>query len=146
MATDGQNTSNHTAKRLSTVLRIFALLWTGLAALILASLVIFYWQGPATALGVRLVQFLIFVVPCWLLLLLCVLGLSVSLIIGRLTQSGGRVWPVLTGSLAVALAIIAMRILVAAICSQQTNQNDCLQVIYAYSVMPLCLPCLLCLP
>ena len=134
MATDPQNTSDQTAKRLSPTARTFALLWAGLTAFILASLAMLYWQGEPTSLGYWLVGLLSFiVVPSWLLLSLSGFGLWVSRVIGQRRRSVGRISLVLASSLAVGMAIIAMLAVVGAICSQAAAQDACQQLCFAYA-------------
>jgi hypothetical protein len=134
MATDPQNTSGQTAKRLSPTTRTFAFLLAGLTAFILASLAMLYWQGEPTSLGYWLVGLLSFiVVPSWLLLSLCGFGLWVSRVIGQRRRSAGRIWLVLAGCLAVVIAIIAVLTVVGAVCSQEAAQDACQQLVFAYA-------------
>jgi len=136
MATDPQNTSGQTAKRLSPTDRTFALLWASLTAFILASLAVLYWQAEPASLSYWLVGLLAFIVaPCWLLLSLGGFGLWVSRSIGQRRPSVGRISLVLASSLAVAMAIIAMLTVVGAICSQPSAQNACQQLCFSYAYM-----------
>jgi hypothetical protein len=133
MATDPENTSGQTTKRLSPTTRIFALLWSGSTAFIFASLAMLYWQGEPTSLGYWLISLLSFiVVPSWLLLSLCGFGLWVSRAIGQHRPSAGRISRVTAGCLAVAVAMLGVLIVIVVVCSQTAAQNACQQLFLAY--------------